>query len=444
MSGCPSNSDHHAAETQSPIDGGSPAYTTSRHHSNQGAIDRPPTSGTAQSSLSTENPPCSEHGSLERIPTEQDLPPPTALAERTTTTASAGGPVYSVFTKNQKRFIIFMASWAGFFSPVSGQIYFPALNPLATDLHVSSSLINLTLTSYMVWYPSVQHSRSILTADHSDISRTRSDVRGRFCRCCWKAACVCWSVMFWPSNRIFTNIPNVCFTVYILANIGLALQNSYAALFVLRCFQSTGSSATIAMCSAVVSDVATAAERGKYMGLTLAGSLLGPAIGPVIGGLLAEFLGWRSIFWFLMIMGSAFLVVFAIFFPETGNCSSSSLQDVPIAHCHEARNQVGNGSIPPKGWNISLMNYLAIRKARGLHPNDQLRPTDVQPEALVGKRKKARFPNPLRSLYVILDKENALLLFYNAFLFAAFYDVTAAMPSQLHEIFGYNEFQIGL
>jgi MFS family permease len=72
------------------------------------------------------------------------------------------------------------------------------------------------------------------------------------------------------------------------------------------------------MASGVVSDVATAAERGKYMGFTLAGSLLGPAIGPVLGGILSEFLGWRAIFWFLMIMGSAFLVVFAIFFPETG------------------------------------------------------------------------------------------------------------------------------
>jgi hypothetical protein len=57
---------------------------------------------------------------------------------------------YSVFTDNQRRYIIFMASWAGFFSPVSSQIYFPALNTLAKDLHVSNSLINLTLTSYMV------------------------------------------------------------------------------------------------------------------------------------------------------------------------------------------------------------------------------------------------------------------------------------------------------
>jgi len=110
----------------------------------------------------------------------------------------------------------------------------------------------------------------------------------------------------------------VCFAVYIVANIGLALQNSYPALFVLRCIQSTGSSATIAMCSAVVADVTTAAERGKYMGAAYSGSLLGPAIGPVIGGVLAEFLGWRAIFWFLTILGAAFMLVFAIFLPETG------------------------------------------------------------------------------------------------------------------------------
>lgn len=64
--------------------------------------------------------------------------------------SSASEVLYSVFTENQKRFIVFTASWAGFFSPVSSQIYFPALNTLASDLDVSNSLINLTLTSYMV------------------------------------------------------------------------------------------------------------------------------------------------------------------------------------------------------------------------------------------------------------------------------------------------------
>jgi hypothetical protein len=65
---------------------------------------------------------------------------------------------YSVFSKNMKRYIVATASFAGFFSPLSSQIYFPALNTLATDLHVSISLINLTLTSYMVRSDSDSHS----------------------------------------------------------------------------------------------------------------------------------------------------------------------------------------------------------------------------------------------------------------------------------------------
>lgn len=69
---------------------------------------------------------------------------------QTLATLSTAGPVHSVFTKNQKMFIVFMASFGGFFSPVSATIYFPALNALALDLGVTSTLINLTLTSYMV------------------------------------------------------------------------------------------------------------------------------------------------------------------------------------------------------------------------------------------------------------------------------------------------------
>lgn len=136
----------------------------------------------------------------------------------------------------------------------------------------------------------------------------------------------------------------VCFAVYIVANIGLALQNSYPALFVLRCIQSTGSSATIAMCSAVVADVTTAAERGKYMGAAYSGSLLGPAIGPVIGGVLAEFLGWRAIFWFLTILGAAFMLVFAIFLPETG----TSFHRIPSTfRCSHLQYQSSN---PGRKW----------------------------------------------------------------------------------------------
>lgn len=61
------------------------------------------------------------------------------------------GPAYSVFSDRQRRFIVFMVACAGFFSPLSANIYFPALNALSRDLKVSNELINLTLTSYMIF-----------------------------------------------------------------------------------------------------------------------------------------------------------------------------------------------------------------------------------------------------------------------------------------------------
>jgi hypothetical protein len=84
---------------------------------------------------------------LEEAHTAQDEPPRDMAPIQT---ASSTGPVHSSFGKHQKLFIVITASLAGSFSPVSANIYFPALNSLARDLNVSNTLINLMLTSYMV------------------------------------------------------------------------------------------------------------------------------------------------------------------------------------------------------------------------------------------------------------------------------------------------------
>ncbi len=67
----------------------------------------------------------------------------------------------------------------------------------------------------------------------------------------------------------------VCFLVYIAANIGLALQNSYPALMVLRCVQSAGISGTVALSNGIVADVSTSAQRGLYIGFTSMGGIIG-------------------------------------------------------------------------------------------------------------------------------------------------------------------------
>lgn len=57
---------------------------------------------------------------------------------------------YSVFTQGEKRIIVLSAGICSCFSPISSQIYFPSLDAIATDLRVSYTLVNLTVTSYLV------------------------------------------------------------------------------------------------------------------------------------------------------------------------------------------------------------------------------------------------------------------------------------------------------
>lgn len=73
---------------------------------------------------------------------------PKDVLKRTTTSAS--DKPYSSFTPWQKRFIILSASVGSFISPLTSNIYLPALTTIASDLHVSISQVNLTITTYMV------------------------------------------------------------------------------------------------------------------------------------------------------------------------------------------------------------------------------------------------------------------------------------------------------
>jgi hypothetical protein len=82
---------------------------------------------------------------------------------------------FSVWSHNEKKLIIFTASVAAFFSPVSAHIYYPALNRIAEDLKVSGSLINLSITTYMVsgiMKPRLRSSEKVLTPHRKGISRT--------------------------------------------------------------------------------------------------------------------------------------------------------------------------------------------------------------------------------------------------------------------------------
>src|ERR1700760_3218283 len=145
---------------------------------------------------------------------------------------------YSVFTKRQKQLIVFIATLAGFVSPLSSSIYFPALNALAKQFNTTSTLINLTITSYTIF-------QAISPTAIGGLSET-----------------------FGRRPMYIT-----AYLLYICANIGLALQDSYTALLILRCLQSAGSSGTISLAFGVVADISTSSERGTYVGFAVSGFL---------------------------------------------------------------------------------------------------------------------------------------------------------------------------
>ena len=302
-------------------------------------------------------------------------------------------PVHTIFGRKQKFFIVFMAGLGAFYSPLTASIYFPALNAISEDLHVSNELVNLTMTTYMIF----QGLAPTFMGDLADMTGRRP-------------------------------VYILCFVIYIGACIGIALQDSYAALMVLRCIQSSGSSGTIALAYGVVADIATSSQRGTYMSLVSIGAMTGPALGPVLGGLLAQFLGWRSIFWFLTIIAGLYLIVSVIAFPET------------------ARNVVGDGSIPPQAWNISLINWWEIRKK---HPSNHLQRTVSKQEALqakeaLAKKRQLKWPNPLKAIAIIFEKDSGILLLYNSLVYTAFYCVISSLPQLFSQIYHFDDLKIGL
>lgn len=218
----------------------------------------------------------------------------------------------------------------------------------------------------------------------------------------------------------------ICFTIYIASNIALALQNSYAALIVLRCLQSSGISSTVALSAATVADISTKQERGSMMGIVMAGNFMGPAIGPILGGILAQYLGWRSIFWFLTIASGVFLLPLLLFLPET------------------ARNVVGDGSSPAQSWNRPFIYYLHKgNAARQLSSKESL----DHPENSDSPKKiehQVRFPNPLKPLALVFHVNSIVVLLVTGIIMGGNMTVLSSITEIYTAEYGLDKLEIGL
>lgn len=122
------------------------------------------------------------------------------------------------------------------------------------------------------------------------------------------------------------------------STLAFAYAESMAMLFVARLLQGAADGMTWIVGFALIADLYGPEERGRAMGLAMAGSSLGIIIGPVLGGWLYEIGGIRLPFLFVAALAIADLAVFALVAPRThGSGTSVPMRRVlthrPIAVC---------------------------------------------------------------------------------------------------------------
>ncbi|CAO0795031.1 unnamed protein product [Mucor circinelloides] len=304
------------------------------------------------------------------------------------TTTNSSEP-YSVFPRNKKLLIVTICCLTGIVSPLSANIYFPALDAIQKDLDTTTELVNLTVTVYMVFQglsPSFWGSLADL----------------------------------WGRRPVYL----ATLVVYMGSCIGLALAPKYYVLLILRMLQAFGSSSVIAIGAGVVGDIATPSERGSYFGLFSMGQMLGPVIGPVLGGIISEYLSWRWIFWILLMVGAAFFVAIFFLLPET------------------LRSLVGNGS----GYaNPTPIQWWRRRQAQKKHQEQPY--TDDDSSTIHDIKKPNRFlqiPNVTQPFLYLFEKDVICALVYNGIHYATYYCYLTSTTSQFVLLYNMSEIQIGL
>ena len=95
---------------------------------------------------------------------------------------------------------------------------------------------------------------------------------------------------------------------------------------------------------------------------------------------------------------------------------------------------VGNGAQRPPKWNSCLLDPVIKKRIAA----------DVTVVGPPIPARSLRFPNPLKTLSLLFEKEASLILISSGFLFAGFYGLMAGLPSQLEQNYGFDSLHIGL
>jgi EmrB/QacA subfamily drug resistance transporter len=109
----------------------------------------------------------------------------------------------------------------------------------------------------------------------------------------------------------------ICMWLLLLGGIGGGLAEDYNWVLVARVVEGVAAGVVQPIPVIIIMNAFAPEERGRASGLFATGVVLAPAIGPSVGGLLVDALGWRSIFFMVVPLALAALVLARRYVPTT-------------------------------------------------------------------------------------------------------------------------------
>lgn len=296
---------------------------------------------------------------------------------------------YTVFSDSLRLYLTYLLGFIIILSTLTATIYFPMIPMLSSHFSVSIQAINLTVTLY-----------AVCQALSPPIFASLADCYGR------------------------RPVLLALIAIYAIASLVLSLnRQSYGLLLGMRALQSIGGSATPAIAYGIVADVAVVSRRGKMLGPMLSFCNGISALGPIIGGAVAQSTGaYTWVFLALLAVALICLIVAGFTLPET------------------ARSVVGNGSRPAHGLSRNCLPNRWVFQYGSTKQADQ----DESPANHHHRRPRWTLAMALHSLRIILYPDAAVILWMISTSYSVYYTFQVAISVIFADIYGYNNFEVGL
>ncbi|ORY95219.1 major facilitator superfamily domain-containing protein [Syncephalastrum racemosum] len=124
-----------------------------------------------------------------------------------------------------------------------------------------------------------------------------------------------WAPLSERIGRRWVYITSMAF--YVVFTIICGIASNLGLFFAFRVLQGIASSAGMAVGGGSVADLFSPQERGRAMSIFMLATIIGPAFAPMIGGYIAQYLGWRWIFYLCTIIGGVIFIANVLFLRET-------------------------------------------------------------------------------------------------------------------------------